>query len=273
MPGWGYQIPASRVLDEMRSSGLRATELGPEGFLPDDAAARAELVSSLGLEAIGGFVPVVLHDAASDPRIGLFPRLKGMARDGATIVVLAADSGRAGYDEREHLDADQWKTLASNLDRLADTAADLGLQAVLHPHVGTVVERREDVIRVLDSSAIPLCLDTGHLLIGGTAPEWLVEQAADRIGHVHLKDVDRSWAGRVRQGETSYSAAVRDGMYRPLGSGDVDIAGVVKALEAAGYEGWFVLEQDTVLLREPAPGEGPVLDVRASLAFLEAIDG
>jgi inosose dehydratase len=270
--GWGHQLPASRVLEEMRSCGLSATELGPDGFLPEDAAARDELLAAHGLEAIGGFVPAVLHDTASDPLVGLLPRLERMAREGTEVLVLAADSGHAGYDEREELEAEEWKALAYNLDRIADAAADLGLRAVLHPHVGTVVERRDEVVRVLETSSIPLCLDTGHLAIGGTPPEWLAEQAANRVGHVHLKDVDLSWARRVQQGETAYSAAVRAGMYRPLGSGDVDIAGVVKALETAGYDGWYVLEQDTVLDLEPAPGEGPLLDVRASLAFLEALD-
>jgi inosose dehydratase len=270
VPGWGHQMPASRVLGEMQSLGLRATELGPDSFLPADVADRAELLGSHGLEAIGGFVPVVLHDPATDPCGALFPRLQGMARQGATTVVVAAESGHSGYDERQELDGGEWKTLAHNLDRIADTAAGLGLQAVLHPHVGTAVERREDVLRVLESSVIPLCLDTGHLLIGGTSPEWLAEQVADRVGHVHLKDVDHSWARRVQRGETTYTEAVRRGMYRPLGCGDVDITGVVKSLETSGYEGWYVLEQDTVLDREPDPGEGPVAHVRASLAFLEA---
>jgi inosose dehydratase len=265
-------MPATRVLEEMGSCGLSATELGPDGFLPGDAPGRTELLRAHGLEAIGGFVPVVLHDASLDPLAGLLPRLRRMASEGLGIVVLAAAARHTGYDGREELEADDWKTLAYHLDRIVDTAADVGLQAVLHPHVGTVVEGQEEVVRVLDSSSIALCLDTGHLMIGGTSPEWLATEAADRIGHVHLKDVDLSWARRVQQGEISYSEAVRAGLYRPLGTGDVDIRAVVKALETAGYDGWFVLEQDTVLDREPAPGAGPVLDVRASLSFLKALD-
>ena len=97
----------------------------------------------------------------------------------------------------------------------------------------------------------------------------LAEQAAGRIAHVHLKDVDAAWAARVRAGELSYSAAVREGLYRPLGQGDIDIAGIVRTLEKAGYDGWFVLEQDEVLAADPPAGEGPVTNVRASLGYLE----
>ena len=35
-PGWGYQLPAERVLREMHEVGLTATEFGPDGFLPPD---------------------------------------------------------------------------------------------------------------------------------------------------------------------------------------------------------------------------------------------
>ena len=85
------------------------------------------------------------------------------------------------------------KTLLANLDRVAAAAAQRGVAAVLHPHVGTMVETRADVDRVLAGSVIPLCLDTGHLLIGGTDPVELARTVPDRVAHVHLKDVDANW--------------------------------------------------------------------------------
>ena len=117
---------------------------------------------------------------------------------GADTLVLAAATGRAGYDERPALDGEAWETLLSNLDRLAEEASRRGIRATLHPHVGTIVESPSDVQRVLDGSSIALCLDTGHLLIGGTDPGELAVAAADRIAHAHLKDVDGSLADRVR---------------------------------------------------------------------------
>jgi inosose dehydratase len=168
------------------------------------------------------------------------------------------------------LDEVAWKRLFDNLDRLIERAAQRGVQACLHPHVGTIVESYDDVRRVLDGSTVPLCLDTGHLLIGGTDPAALAREAAERVVHTHLKDVDRALATRVQRGEVTYTAAVAGGMYRPLGRGDVDIAGIVRTLEAAGYAGWYVLEQDTVLTGEPE-GEGPVGDVHASIAYLRGL--
>ncbi len=145
------------------------------------------------------------------------------------------------------------------------------MNAVLHPHVGTMVEKREEVDRVLDGSAVPLCLDTGHLLIGGTDPVELAKSVPHRIAHTHLKDVDVSFAERVRVGELTYTDAVRGGMYRPLGSGDIDIAGIIAVLESNGYRGWYTMEQDTILSGKP-DGDGPVADVRASVAFLQTLE-
>jgi len=270
VPGWGYQLPADRVLAEMRAAGLGAAEFGPDGFLPGPPADRAAALARHGLTAVGGFVPVVLHDPAADPRPLIARALDDLLAAGAGVLVLAAATGLAGYDTRPELDDQAWRRLLANLDAAAAMAAERGALATLHPHVGTMVERPDEVRRVLDGSSIPLCLDSGHLLIGGTDPVELARQAPGRVAHAHLKDVDAGWAGRVRRGEVGYTEAVARGMYRPLGQGDVDVAGLVGALRAAGYRGWFVLEQDTVLAGEPA-GEGPVADVRASVAYLRSL--
>src|SRR5207249_1807991 len=141
---------------------------------------------------------------------------------------------------------------------------DRGLLPTLHPHVGTAIEDRAAVVRLLERSDVPICLDTGHLVIGGMQPGELLAEHADRVSHVHLKDVNLRVAARVASGETSYLDAVRAGLYTPLGAGDLDIAGCVRALESAGYRGWYVLEQDCALHGEPAPGAGPLGDVRTS---------
>ena len=273
VPGWGHQLTPERVLAEMREVGLAATEFGPDGFLPADPQAKAAALRGNGLAAVGGFVPVVLHDDARDPLPAVDRELDGFVAAGAGTLVLAAATGLDGYDTRPELDGAQWRTLLTNLDRLAELARDRGVTAVLHPHVGTVVETRVDVDRVLDGSAVPLCLDTGHLLIGGTDPVELAKAVPGRIAHAHLKDVDAGLAERVRAGGVGYADAVRDGVYRPLGSGDVDIAAIVAVLEGNGYRGWYVMEQDTVLTGEPAVGDGPVADVRASVTYLRRLGG
>jgi inosose dehydratase len=270
VPGWGYQLTPARVLADMRAAGLAATEFGPDGFLPAQPQAKAAVLAEYGLAAVGGFVPVVLHQRNHDPLPEITEALAGFTTAGATTLVLAADTGATGYDERVELDAAAWRLLLANLDRIRDVAGERGVTATLHPHVGTIVERADDVARVLDGSTVPLCLDTGHLMIGGTDPAALAADVPDRIAHTHLKDVDAALADRVRTGDIAYSAAVEQGMYRPLGTGDADIAKIIRSLEGAGYQGWYVLEQDTVLTGEPPAG--PPQDVLASVAFTRELE-
>lgn len=278
VPGWGHQMPVERVLREMSELGLAATELGPDGFLPEDPVGASTELSVAGLTCVGGFVPVVLHadgpadggpgDAVTE---GVRARLAHFNALSAGTLVLAADTGLTGYDTRPTLDEDGWKRLLARLDLVAGVAAETDITATLHPHVGTMVETADDVSRVLGGCGIGLCLDTGHLLIGGADPVALAQQYPQRIAHVHLKDVDAALAARVRGGEMTYTDAVKAGLYQPLGRGDVDIAAIVTALEAAGYTGWYVLEQDTVLHEDPAPADGPLHDVATSLAFLASV--
>jgi inosose dehydratase len=272
VPDWGWQYDADTVLNQMRDLGLAATEFGPDGFLPEDPAEKANKLAELGLRAVGGFVPVVLHDPAYDPAPEVERALEGFIAAGAGTLVLAAATGQDGYDGRPVLDETGWSTLLANLDRLAAIAETQGVRGTLHPHVGTMVENADDVNRVLEGSSIGLTLDTGHLLIGGVDPVVLALQHADRIRHTHLKDVDAAWAAKVQTGEVSYTDAVRQGMYRPLGRGDIDLAAIVTALEKVGYDGWYVLEQDTILQARPN-GDGPAVDVRTSIDHLRSIAG
>ena len=273
VPGWGHQLSPARVLGDMRALKVTATEFGPDGFLPADPKAKAALLASYQLTAVGGFVPVVLHDPAHDPLPEVDRALDGFVAAGATTLVLAAATGQHGYDTRPTLDSDGWQILLANLDRVAAHAARRGITATLHPHVGTMVETGEEVRRVLDGCGVPLCLDTGHLLIGGTDPADLARAVPERIAHTHLKDVDAKLAAQVRAGEIGYTDAVRAGIYRPLGKGDVDIAGIVTTLEQHGYSGWYVMEQDTILTDEPPPrpDSGPGADVAASIEYLRTL--
>src|SRR5919107_576307 len=270
VPGWGYQLGTDRVLTEMREVGLTATELGPEGFLPSQPQAMAEVLDHHGLQAVGGFTPLLLHVADHDPLPEVDRLLDNYEASGAGVLVLSAATGAEGYDTRPTLDEDGWSVLLANLDRLSALAASRGVRAVLHPHVGTMIETGEEVQQVLDGSWISLCLDTGHLLIGGTDPAELARQAPDRIAHVHFKDVDAHLARRVQDGRLTYTQGVREGMYRPLGSGDVDVSTIVESLRARGYDGWYVLEQDTILTDGPA-GAGPMAHLLAQAGYFLSV--
>lgn len=270
VPGWGHQLAPRRVLTEMRELGVTATEAGPDGFLPADGAALKAALRAESLTLVGGFTPLVLHEAGWDWRTPLAACIERFKAAGGDSVVLAAATGLDGYDTRPELSAEQWQMLLATADAAAAVCAEAGLTASLHPHVGTVVEQPAEIQRVLDGSGVPLCLDTGHVACGGGDPVDLAVRHADRIGHVHLKDVDADRAALVATGKQPFSDAVADGVFRPLGAGDIDVAAVVRALSAVDYRGWYVLEQDIQLASAPE-GEGPKADVAVSVAHLRTL--
>jgi len=264
VPGWGHQLPVDRVVGEMAALGIAATEFGPDGFLPDDPQARAAYLTRHGLGAVGGFLPLVLHERGTDPMPQVDAFVTGCLAADAGVVVLAAHTGCEGYDSRPFLDDDGWQTLLDNVDRLAAHCRDRGVVAALHPHVGTMIESCAEVERVLAGSDIGLCLDSGHLLVGGTDPVLLAHDHPDRVVHVHLKDVDDVLAQRVRNGDLTFADAVRAGLFVRLGTGSVDVTEIILTLQAHAYAGWYVLEQD-VMLDSADSGEQVAADVRASL--------
>jgi inosose dehydratase len=265
-------LPPRRVLEEMASVGLTATELGPIGYLPSDPAEVRELLDEYGLGLAGAFVPLVLHEASTDEARAVLDEVIPLVAALEGDVLVAAAVTDVLWSPRIPLDADDWACLTDNFHTLGERAAASGLTLALHPHVGTLVETAEDIAAVLAQGEVDWCLDTGHLAIGGTDPVEFTAANAARIAHVHLKDVEMELAERVRSGELSLVEATRRGLFRPLGDGDASIDEVVDQLDRHGYERWLVLEQDTTLTgEEPPVGRGPVIDVQRSIDYLATL--
>ena len=269
LPGWGVMPAPETVLSEMAQLGIRGTELGPPGFLPDDPAALASVLERHGLTLVGGFVPLVLHERALDSALAEAHRsARLISGAGGGMLVLAAVQD-TGWGAPGKLDAEGWSRLAAHLKSIESLASDYGLAVALHPHAGTLIETDEQVQRALEVVEVGWCLDTGHLLIGGSDPVQFAREHGGRVVHVHLKDVDGELAAELRAGRRSLVSATRDGLFKALGQGDARIAEVMDALQTHGYDGWLVLEQDTAITGdEPTVAGGPMRDARESIAFL-----
>ena len=274
VPGWGLELQPRRVLGEMQQLGLTATELGSDGYLPTDPAELKDLCAEFGLEMIGGFVPLVLHEAAElDATIEAARRTAElMSAAGATVFVTSAVTDW-DWGPRTALTSDDWNFTAKTLSIVDDILGEFGMTQAIHPHLRTVVETRADIEALLDVSDVGWTFDMGHMQIGGMDPLEFIDIAFDRIRHVHLKDVVMDLAGPVFAGDQSIMDGVQAGMFCNLGRGDVPIGAIVTELEARGYDQWYVLEQDAAITAgEPAVGAGPLLDVLASIEFLKGIE-
>ena len=272
------QPPWELVLDEVAAAGFQGIELGPFGYLPTDRQQLAWELSSRGLKLSAGYVMEPLHEAAQTSRILVdAERTCTLLADvGAKVLVLigalveerTAAAGREDLSPR--LVGRQRATFMSTLTRLVDLAHDRGLTAVLHPHAGTHVEFEQEVDRLLDEADVRLglCVDTGHCMYSGIDAQALLERYADRVRHVHLKDVRRDVLSRALGEGLRFEQAVAAGTFCPLGQGSVDLAGFLARLREINYNGWATFEQDR-LAAEYASARA---DAEQSLAHLLALD-
>ncbi len=274
VPGWGIELAPRRVLGEMRELGLTATELGSDGYLPTDPALLKDLCSEFGITMIGGFVPLVVHQAHElDATIEAAHRAAALMSSAGGTMFVTAPLVDWDWGPRTGLSRDEWAFAANTLARLDALVGEYGMTQAIHPHLRTVLETRADIEALLEISDVGWTLDSGHMQIGGMDPLEFIDVAFDRIRHVHLKDVLMDRAAPVFAGDQTIMEGVQAGMFCNLGGGDVPIAEVVIALEARGYDQWYVLEQDAAITSgEPEIGGGPVLDVHASIEFLRGIE-
>ena len=152
---------------------------------------------------------------------------------------------------------------------MVERCRERGYEPTLHHHTGTFLEAVWEIERALDVSDIGLCLDTGHLLVGGGDPVKGMEAWGDRINHVHLKDARRDVIDRISAEGASVEAIWRRRAFCRLGEGDVDVERVLDHVKENGYSGWLVVEQDT--MPDPAwPLERAAADQEASSIIAEA---
>jgi inosose dehydratase len=278
VPGWGHQLSVDRVLGEMSGLGFTQTELGSLGWLPTDAVGLVETLAEHNLGLLAGFVPLVLHDEheAKVTEKAAFDAARLLKAGGAryfnTAPVMTWD-----WAPRHDLSAAEWSRLVAGLEMVDQVCADLGLTQVIHEHVGTAVETVDDVNRLLGTSPVKFVLDTAHLALGGADPLEFARTNPDRVGLVHLKDMDiqlaDAFTGSYGGDEPiSLMTSVQTGLFPALGSGQLPIAEVIHTLESSGFDGWYVVEQDCAITGEmPGHGEGPIRDVQTSVIYLQSL--
>ena len=256
-------VPRRRLLEAVASLGYRAIELGPPGYLGGDGASVRETLDPFELELVGAFAPLHLADEAAfrADLEELARTIDIVAGAGAGAVVLLADAGAperaeaAGRAERLRQTALAGQALERAAGRLAHAAErcrERGLAAALHPETGSYVEAAADIEALLERTEpalLGLCIDTGHVSVGGGDPARLARDWAGRLSHVHLKDVSGPVLARLRAGELDVEAAWAEGLFCPFGEGEVDLAGFLALPELENFDGWLVLEQDRVGVR------------------------
>ena len=251
LPSLGSENSLETCLREARAAGYAGVELGHK-FPRESGQLRATLEPH-GLALVSGWYSARLleRDAEAEFR-AMQPHFELLSTLGAGVMVVAEVSNcihgdqRARLSQRPHLPAARWREFGARLTRLASLMSDGGLRLAYHHHMGTVVQSGADVDRLMDvcGSEVGLLLDTGHLCYAGADPAEIARRHADRIVHVHCKDVRADVLADVRNRDTSFLDAVLAGVFTVPGDGCVDYDAVLAPLSAAGYAGWLVVEAE-----------------------------
>lgn len=272
-----------RVLDEVAGTGYVGTELGDWGFMPTDPEVLRTELEGRGLAMVGSFATPRLQDASHHERSAddavRIGRLLFAVGGPDTCVVLGNDPygdpvrGRmAGrITPAQGMSDEQWADFTRGANHLARRVREeAGVRTVIHQHVGTLIETRDEVRRFLDATdptLVGVCLDTGHWVFGtGGDPATAIRELGDRVWHVHFKDCDPLVMAESRRQGWDGLTSTGHGVFCELGKGCVDFPDILRALEEIGYDGWIVVEQDVL------PGMGdPGESARRNRDYLRSI--
>ncbi|GAA3237705.1 TIM barrel protein [Pseudonocardia petroleophila] len=241
-----YRVPGDmhRALRDIAAAGYEGVEMfdGNVADLAERPDQLHALLAETGLALVGVYTGAnFVYDDALPDELYRVRRAAELARTfGAEQLVVGGGARRATGTPDSDYDR-----LAAALDTVDDIAREHGLSACYHPHLSTIVEGPDEVEKIFTRSRIGFCPDTAHLAAGGGDPAELIRRFPDRIRHVHLKDL-------------------RDGVFLPLGEGDVDFTDVLAAIREVGYDRWLVVELDSY---DGDPAEA----ARISRAFLDRV--
>ncbi|MCW5250415.1 sugar phosphate isomerase/epimerase family protein [Streptomyces sp. SHP 1-2] len=258
------QVPWERFLDEVAEAGYAWIELGPYGYLPTDPSRLADEVARRGLRVSAGTVFCGLHrgPAAWDEAWEQVRRVAALARavDARHLVVIPSfwrDDRTAEILEPPELTARQWTHLARGMERLGREVRDAyGLEVVVHPHADTHIDTEEHVTRFLDATdpgLVGLCLDTGHYAYCGGDSVELIETYGERLGYLHLKQVDPEILAGIRAEGVPFGPAVARGVMCEPPSGVPDLGPVLTAAQGLGIDLFAIVEQDMYPCDPEAP--------------------
>jgi inosose dehydratase len=249
------QVTWDVYLDEIAAVGYVYTELGPQGFMPQDPEQLKDELAKRGLTICGGTVFAALHQGA-----GALQKAKAeFGREAQLLAALGAEylvhlpeqytdmhTGEATQDAG--IDPQQWKNLVTGTDELARYLYEsYGVRLVFHPHVDTHVDTQQRIERFLcdtDPELVNLCLDTGHVAYCEGDSIEIIKRFPERITYVHLKSVDPAVRAHALAEKLPLSEAVKLGVMCEPPYGEPDMPPLLAALGQLDRDTFCVIEQD-----------------------------
>ncbi|MED4917276.1 myo-inosose-2 dehydratase [Geobacillus thermodenitrificans] len=253
MPELGGEITFEQCISEMALAGFVGCEVGNK--YPRDTKVLKKALSLRGLSIASAWFSAFLTSKPFEETEEAFKAHRDFLYEMGAKVIVVSEQGNSIqgqmetplFDKKPVFTEEEWDLLIDGLNRLGDLAAEKGMNIVYHHHMGTGIQTTEEIDRLMeetDPKKVSLLYDTGHLVFSGEDHLHVLNKHINRIRHVHLKDVRIEVANKVREEKMSFLQAVKAGVFTVPGDGVIDFKPVFESLDAAGYEGWFVVEAE-----------------------------
>ncbi|WP_431025210.1 myo-inosose-2 dehydratase [Halomonas sp. H5] len=251
MPSLGGDTPLETCLSEGKQAGFSGFELGHK--FPRDPEVLGPILDNHGLSLVSGWYSSELLTRTAEEEIeAIKPHLHLLKSLGATAMVFCEVS-RCVHGQRDvplshspTMSEEEWQTFIPRLNRVADYCQAQGVTIAYHHHLGTLIETPEEIDRLMAETtpSVGLLLDSGHLVGAGGDPVAAQKQYAERIKHVHCKDIRREVLEDLRNRDLSFLEGVLGGMFTVPGDGFIDYVSLFKGLRDSDYQGWLVVEAE-----------------------------
>lgn len=254
MPDLGKENTFEQCVSEMALAGFTGSEVGNK--YPRDTDVLKKALELRGMEICNQWFSCFLitkpfEEVEKDFRSQL-TYLKAM---GAKVIGASEQSYSVQgmtdtpiFGHKYVMNDGEWETFCTGMNKLGKIAKEeYGIALTFHHHMGTVVQDEDEVDRMMentDPEYVSLLFDTGHFAYCGVDPLKMVKKYADRIKHVHLKDIRKEMVEKVKTENLSFLDGVRMGTFTVPGDGCIDFDPIFKVLEETGYEGYMLVEAE-----------------------------
>lgn len=258
LPSLGGDTPLESCLEDIREVGFDGVELG--GKFPRQANVLASILRQYDLELVGGWYSSKLLTRTVKEEISALRDHLALLKDLGCRVFIIAETSNAIHGDQEvalqrqpQISDDEWRVFCERMSAVGDYIAGEGLRLAYHHHLGTVVEKRQDIDRFLEltNENVGLTLDAGHAAGGGVEVAEIIRAYPSRIAHVHCKDIRREIFRGVLEGGESFLDGVMAGMFTVPGDGNLDFTSIFAALKEIDYSGWIIVEAEQDPVKAP----------------------
>ncbi|TYS76479.1 myo-inosose-2 dehydratase [Rossellomorea aquimaris] len=251
----GDHYSGDTILSEMASLGYTGTEMSRK--FPQEVPQLKSFLSDKRMELASQWKGVLFsdHTRHSEELKSFTDHVFFLKEMGCQTVVTCDIGGSTIGDPRREPGENtvltwsdqEWESMMTGLEKAGQICRKHGLYLVYHHHMGTNVETRDQIDRLMagtDPELVHLLFDSGHAYYAGADPLSLLKAYKGRVKHVHLKDIRKQVLDKVRKDGMDFKTSVLENVFTVPGDGIISFKPILEEFHGMGYNGWMIVEAE-----------------------------